>query len=675
MSILQKSQLFNSSGQESHSINVQKAMDLLASRICSILSITLEKKGSAGELAEILSDDTRLTKKILEFANNNISTKSVQVTNLKQAIIHLGFNRVRTITIEQLLFEGAIQRFASPLLEGDHFWRHCTSVAIICQSIGERIHYHDLEEAYLAGLFHDIGRLFLYSYSPISEEELLDMANNPESSIADQERTLMGIGHDELGASFLLKCGFSEPLISSVKYHHLRYDESSLGLHGARLTALVQLSDFISWSQGMGSFRGRCWPTLPPETERMINLDRVGVPEIIDLIEPLLNKSSEQYNFPLPDHRLIRENLFQSNLQLGRLKSRLFSQEAEKCDSPSISAQSKMLLSPHQSLDNEVIFENTLNAIRMDLSYDEIWVFRFNQEQRLIVSEQFPGAMPFNGRVIGHQIQIKDGEREILSSLRNRNPVMIYGNSEVEQKLLGLIGAAKAVLAPIIGMGRIHGLAFLVREKSHGNNDEPQDFIELAAIFREMGMALDNSLLYALANERATRDKLTEIMNRSGLDDQYIIAFQNAKEKKSNLSIAMLDIDFFKKFNDRFGHQEGDRVLKLVAQRLKKLTRSNSLVGRYGGEEFMIILKQTSLNDGQVYCERVRKDIEKLGLVLRKRLPGRPLTISIGIAGLQPGLDNPDQLIKHADRALYDAKHTGRNRVAKYQPHLRQGFV
>ncbi|MBF0383597.1 MAG: HDOD domain-containing protein, partial [Magnetococcales bacterium] len=550
-----KTQLIDSPGKVSPPKNVQKAMDLLASRISPVLSITLQNRGSAGELADILYDDAELTKKILQFADNNIAIKSSKITDLKRAIIQIGFNQVRTIAIESLLFSGAIQRFDTPLLDGNYFWRHCTSVAIICQSIGARIHYHDLEEAYLAGLFHDIGRLFLYSYSSISEEELADMANSPESSIADQERTFLGIGHDEVSASFLEQCGCSETLVNSAKYHHLYYDESSLGLHGARLTALVQLSDFIAWSQGMGAFRGRCWPALPQEAERIINLERVGVPQIINLIEPLLRKSSEKYKFQLPDHRIIRENLFKSNLQLGRLKGRLTSkQEDDQSVQTGISPQSKMLLTPHQSLDSEAIFESTLNAIRLDLSYDEIWVFRFNQEQRIIVPEQFCGAMPFKLKWIGHQLQIGDGEQAILSSLRSRNPVIIYGKSELEEKILNIIGAQKAVLLPIVGMGRIHGLACLVRKRARGNIDEAQQYIELAAIFREMGMALDNSLLYTLANERATRDKLTEIMNRSGLDEQLELAFLNAKEKKSNLCVAMLDIDFFKKFNDRYGH-------------------------------------------------------------------------------------------------------------------------
>jgi two-component system, cell cycle response regulator len=642
-------------------------LDSLAEQIRRIKSITSDQTSSASELAELLSEDELLIKKILQFANSDLLGKANNISTLKQAVIRIGFKRIRNLGIELLLFNTVVNKFKLPMFDNVHFWQHCSTVAAISRSIGEKIHYSNLDEAYLAGLFHDVGKMLLYMHGAISYGEFLEIDADPEMSITDHERSIMGLGHDELGASYLQQCGFSERLVMSARYHHQRYDESILGLDGARLTALVQLSDFVAWTQGIGSLTGMDSPVLPPETERIIDLERVGVSNIISAVEPQLKWISGFYQLSLPNNSKIRGNLFQASLQLGKLKTRYLYLENYKSETEKISQHSKMLLTPHRSLDSDTIFDNTMSTIRQDLSYDESWVFSFNQEKRIIVAGQFPGSMLIESKLLGRRFSVKENDKNILNCLRNRKPVLILGDSKIEKKLLSFIDAKKATIAPIVGAGRIHGLVCLVRREPVKVVD--QDELEvLAAIFHEMGLALDNALLYSMANERATRDKLTGIMNRMGLDENFEKAFAKAQSKNRDLSVAMVDIDFFKLFNDKFGHGEGDRVLKLVAQVLKKSTRVNGLVGRYGGEEFLIVLKNTNIDDALIYCERVRKSVEKLGMVLSKRLLGRALTISIGIASLHKKIKNPKQLVQQADQALYKAKNSGRNMVVKYHP-------
>jgi diguanylate cyclase (GGDEF)-like protein len=125
----------------------------------------------------------------------------------------------------------------------------------------------------------------------------------------------------------------------------------------------------------------------------------------------------------------------------------------------------------------------------------------------------------------------------------------------------------------------------------------------------------------------------------------------------------MVDVDFFKKFNDNFGHLAGDSILKLIAGSLLKFSRPTEVVGRYGGEEFMCVLKDTDLKGAHLYGERIRRKIEELGKLLIKRFPGQPLTVSIGAAAYEPGLASSKALIELADKALYAAKDGGRNRV------------
>jgi diguanylate cyclase (GGDEF) domain len=122
----------------------------------------------------------------------------------------------------------------------------------------------------------------------------------------------------------------------------------------------------------------------------------------------------------------------------------------------------------------------------------------------------------------------------------------------------------------------------------------------------------------------------------------------------------MLDIDFFKQVNDRFSHQVGDEVLRELAEILRSESRSNDIIGRYGGEEFVIILPETPLLKAVAACEKMRLIIQAHDW--RKIHPDLSITVSIGVVELT-SQENIDQLLSAADKKLYEAKRTGRNRV------------
>ncbi|MGB0749648.1 MAG: GGDEF domain-containing protein [Magnetospiraceae bacterium] len=165
-----------------------------------------------------------------------------------------------------------------------------------------------------------------------------------------------------------------------------------------------------------------------------------------------------------------------------------------------------------------------------------------------------------------------------------------------------------------------------------------------------------------LRNDSLT-DGLTNIANRKHFDTMLRSLTEQAQSEKMALCLVMLDVDHFKKFNDTWGHQVGDQVLKLVAHTLKENVKGRDLPARYGGEEFGIILPNTSLTDARTLAEKIRGTIANKDLVNRKSgaRMGR-ITISLGIARYQFG-ESLTNLIGRADKALYQAKGEGRNRV------------
>mgnify|MGYP002066645285 CR=1 FL=1 len=122
----------------------------------------------------------------------------------------------------------------------------------------------------------------------------------------------------------------------------------------------------------------------------------------------------------------------------------------------------------------------------------------------------------------------------------------------------------------------------------------------------------------------------------------------------------MTDIDFFKSVNDRYGHATGDQVIKAVADVLKSCTRDTDLVGRYGGEEFCVVLPKLYLDKAAQIAERIRQAVEK------KSCSGVKVTVSLGVSSLELNTNKPDELINQADKALYAAKKSGRNRVVTW---------
>lgn len=150
-------------------------------------------------------------------------------------------------------------------------------------------------------------------------------------------------------------------------------------------------------------------------------------------------------------------------------------------------------------------------------------------------------------------------------------------------------------------------------------------------------------------------DKLTDIFNRRKLDEELKNEFERAMRYQQNLSILLMDIDYFKKVNDRYGHQTGDYVLQTLAQILKEHIRNSDILGRYGGEEFMIICPQTNEQEALLLAEKLRKGVETFEFNEVKKI-----TISVGVAEVKIGCD-AEETVKKADKALYKAKEQGRN--------------
>ena len=175
---------------------------------------------------------------------------------------------------------------------------------------------------------------------------------------------------------------------------------------------------------------------------------------------------------------------------------------------------------------------------------------------------------------------------------------------------------------------------------------------------------LERTKELVIANEKleklSTFDTLTQIYNRFKLDTAVQESYESYKRYKRVFSIILIDVDYFKSVNDTYGHLIGDEVLKSIVTVLKKCIRRTDILGRWGGEEFMIVCEETDIDGAYNLAEKIRQEIEKYDF----ESVGKK-TISLGIAEIEDGI-SLDELIKMADDSLYYAKMKGRNRSVRY---------
>jgi len=233
---------------------------------------------------------------------------------------------------------------------------------------------------------------------------------------------------------------------------------------------------------------------------------------------------------------------------------------------------------------------------------------------------------------------------ELISKLKNENYVLS------ENKKIGIfpLYSNKETLGCIVAHSMIDKLT--TREI---------DFI--TQLTRQSSITIERANTYAEILRHATLDALTGLNNRRQFEVRLKQEYELAIRQKSNLCAIMLDIDFFKSINDTHGHAIGDKVLKTMANIIKKQLREYDIASRYGGEEFCILLPQTKIEEASIVAQRLRAAVESTQINIDED-KNINITISIGLSQLREK-DKAEDLYKRADKALYDAKNRGRNRV------------
>ena len=221
------------------------------------------------------------------------------------------------------------------------------------------------------------------------------------------------------------------------------------------------------------------------------------------------------------------------------------------------------------------------------------------------------------------------------------------------------------ICVPITVGDEVKGIIHLDSMKKGAFSRDDLEFTELLA--KEISMAIERSVLYAQVVDSSIKDGLTGCYNRRKFDLDIVAECAHARQNRKQLSILMIDIDWFKKYNDFHGHPKGDELLKKLVNLLLVNLRPSDKVYRYGGEEFVVLLSEAGKVRAAYTAARLRALIEKEPFGgEQKSQPDKSLTVSIGLATYPVDAKDWAGLIEAADIALYEAKHTGRNKTCAY---------
>ena len=233
---------------------------------------------------------------------------------------------------------------------------------------------------------------------------------------------------------------------------------------------------------------------------------------------------------------------------------------------------------------------------------------------------------------------------EILKQLSPQTPYVLTNDDK--------IGAF-----PLTSEGEITGC---IVARSTLDKLSSRDISYLEQLTRQSAITINRANAYAKILQYATLDALTGLNNRRQFEVRLKQEIATTKRQKNPLCAMMIDIDFFKKVNDTYGHASGDAVLRAVASVIKEHLRESDIPSRYGGEEFAVLLPYTHIDEAQIVGERLRKAVESTPVPIDKK--NINVTISMGLAEFNPE-ETGEELFERADKALYEAKESGRNRV------------
>lgn len=633
-------------------------LQLVPSVAVKLLKLTHDDNARAEDLTRIIETEPTLAARILRNVNSAAYYIPNKTTSIKRAVSILGFSSVRQLALNLLFYNKMIKHDPKQQFNQLFFWQHCLFVASLSRAIAVTIKHPDPDLVYTGGLIHDIGKVVLETYGRVTYSDfIVAMGNHRQLNLAE-ERNFFGITHTEIGHVFCVEWQLPDAIKAMVACHHEQPAANSPFTEYKTEIAIVSFANYIAWVQGIGSIANHSHPALQQAVLETINIDQLDIESLLQQVDKEMQNTREFYGIEFPTLHKLRATLIKATISLSQLS-------ASPPTNPEYKSNRRLsssLTAPHQSLNPDDFVPKTLEAIQNEFSFDRSIMLNSDPKRRcLIASHWWPKlALPIAQQPF--EIDIGSISGKLLTCLRDKQGVVIHSKSERDNPFFQRLQASEFITVPVLRDNSLVGLLYADNALSKRPMHEYL-LTEIMPIADELGIALINARQYDMEKKRAQLDPLTQLFNKRMIDQFLMQVFQREPNNLNKIAIGFIDVDKFKLFNDLCGHQAGDDALKIVADILRSLTRPADFIGRYGGEEFLFVLKNTDEDGALGYGERIRKEIERRGKILSQRFNNHFLTASIGVAIYNSQYTHHTQMVEVADQAMYRAKKEGRNRV------------
>ena len=624
-----------------------------------ILQLTRTDDYETEEIGQVIMTDSSLTGQILRVANSAANASVQSATTVTEALMRLGSSSVRDLA---LAFSLVSDRSIGSCKAFDYngYWSRSLARAVAAQQLSQKARIGKPEEAYICGLLGEIGQLALASVFPDRYTGLIESGATVETaSRLEAESKAFKIHSAQVAECMLSEWGLPERFSEAIE---ALASGPMIGAREARLddfATLLRYADLLARAMSpVQNQSAAAWAALEKGLERLGALEDVlDAGELARFFDGCVTEWVKWGNsLDIETDKRARFDRVQEWIAEGKTRTETPAQmkSAEVAKSKPAAASTDDAEIRILVVENEPLLSKLL-AVQKDLSGISV--------DAVALSGGLARALEMDPDiVVCRDAQGKDG-LELCRLLRNsrvgKTLHFILLCDEVKEDFVvrafegGIDDLVPSACPGRLLMARIKGgmrFAELQRQAEEDRRTVRKQISELGILTRRLRSA-------------ALTDALTELPNRRYAMKRLETEWVSSERTGRPLSVMLIDIDHFKAVNDTYGHDAGDAVLKEVAGLLRTSLRQADEVCRIGGEEFLVICRNTNQADSVMIGERIRQAVEAHSI----QVGGTELkmTISMGAAGRTNGFLDLNALLKAADEAVYVAKDTGRNRVCE----------
>ncbi len=657
-----------------------------------VLKLSQDESAGMDDLISVISTDPSLTGRLIKLANSSLMTGVREVTTARDAVLRLGLRTTTSVSLGFTLVSGN-RSGSCTAFPYDAYWAECLATAAaagwLATNQGARfVPTPNPAEAFTCGLVTDIGRLALASAHSESYSKLLERsAGMDRATLIGQERELFATDRRQLAGAILrdwklpeffalagewafaeLDLLQSEPAnlqpsarsmlrlmdlarcIGGALLWRLEDGPAAALYHARRVARFVQsmnysgenLRDF--WSQAAAQYKE--WSGLMQlEVRAVARLGELSTQAELARNAPSGEGAAAPRPAASPNHPSVAPAKAPPQSATGSAASTPM-QSIEEPSAPSPVLQI-LIVSPEDNLAAEIRAQLAASghALRQVPDCAQALQAAVASAPQVILCD----ARLDTARVIALARSLRSSPAQgrmhlVLLAGPERNACVVQAFDAGFDEVLQLPLQAGALPARMRAVARA---ASLDRELELQRKQSETALAQLAVLARKLELA-------------SITDPLTELPNRRHAMDRLRQEFQGARASDKPLSLLMIDIDRFKQVNDTYGHDAGDAVLQGTARVLRRSLRRMDLVCRLGGEEFVVLCPGADAGIGMRIAERLRTAVE--GETITYGQTSLRVTISTGVATLQPGDATPEDALRRADKSMYAAKQAGRNR-------------